>query len=904
MTLEPGQSLAHYRLVSRIGEGGMGVVWRAEDTRLGRPVAIKVLPEEVSRDPQRLARFQREARVLASLSHQNIAAIHQVEEVDGCHFLVMELAEGEDLSARIRKAPLPPDEAMGVALQILEGLEAAHARGIVHRDLKPANVMLSASGAVKVLDFGLAKAWDAEAGESSGDLSMSPTLTAHMTQAGVILGTAAYMSPEQARGRPVDQRGDLWAFGCVLFEMLSGRIAFEGETVTDILGAIVHKEPDWSALPPATPRRVRRVLERCLAKDPRRRYHAAGDIRIDLTSEAVDAPGEAAGGARKARIPGWIWGLVAAAAILGLLAGRFLIPGTTPDNAGTRRYSLRVEPMTSGTRTLAVLPGGRTIIYPGGTPSMLRVRHRDRFESATLAGTEGASSAILSPDGEWVAFTAGSRIMKVRLDGSPPVMLHDFSPGQVNTSGGAWSSDGNIYISLWFGSDYGVLYRVPASGGSPEILVPRDSPEGKPMERLAPQLMPDGRHLLYTAIPGNKLWAAQYAEIRVRDLETGNEVVLMKGAGAGRYLASGHLLAAKGSGLFVVAPFDAGTFRTTGPAVPLAKEISTDLVDSALALFEATVDGTAVFLPAESEGGAQLEWLGLDGSRSTIADAGKRMVYPALSPDGRRISVVTGEQVEGQLEIYDLERRSFSALPTGGTLVASPVWAPDGKSLYYLGIYEGDEPGLYRLAVDGSLPAERVADTRTPWFYPISVSPDGRHLAAYIWDPDTETNWNISIMPTDGSGPPFGFQKEKANERWPRFSPDGRWLAFCSDRTGSDQVYIKRFPEQGGLYQISDGGGMFPIWTPDGKGLLYLAADETTVRGVTLELTDPPRISRPETVMTLPPDLNVQNWRFFGTLDPAGRRLLLIRNASHTADHLAVIENWWPELKKLAPPGR
>jgi len=902
MTVTPGSELLHYRIVEQIGAGGMGVVWKAVDTRLEREVAIKVLPVEVSRDPQRLARCQREARVLASLSHQNIAAIHQVEEVDGCLFLVMELAEGENLSARIRRAPLPPDEALGVALQILEGLEAAHARGIVHRDLKPANVMLSPSGAVKVLDFGLAKALDAEVGESSGDLSMSPTLTAHRTQAGVILGTAAYMSPEQARGRPVDQRGDLWAFGCVLFEMLSGRIAFDGETVTDILGAIVHKEPDWGALPPATPRRVRRVLERCLTKDPRRRYHAAGDIRIDLTSEEVDAPGEAADGARKTTAPGWIWGLAAAALILGLLAGRFLWPGTGSGDGGTRRYSLRVEPMSSDTRSFAVLPGGRTIVYPGGTPAMLRVRRRDRFESAALAGTEGANSAILSPDGQWVAFTAGSRIMKVRLDGSPPVMLHDFSSGEAHTSGGTWSSDGNIYMSLWLGSDYGVLYKVPASGGSPEILVPRDGPEGVPMERLAPQLMPDGRHLLYTAIPGNKVFTAQYAEIRVRDLETGNEVVLMKDAGAGRYLASGHLLAARGSGLFVVAPLDTGTFRIPGPAVPLAPEISTES-DGVLTLFEATADGTAVFLPAEREGGDQLEWLGLDGSRSTIAEAGKQMMYPALSPDGRRISVVTGGRT-GQLEIYDLERRSFAALPTGETLVASPVWAPDGRSLYYQGIREGQEPGLYRLAVDGSSPAERVADTRTVWFYPFSVSPDGHHLAATIWDPDTETDWNISIIPTDGSGPPFEFQKEKANEQWPRFSPDGRWLAFSSNRTGTDQVYIKRFPEQGGLYQISDDGGMSPVWTPDGKGLLYLAADHTTVRGVTLELTDPPRISRPGPMMTLPPDLQVQDRRFFGTLDPDGRRLLLIRNASRAADHLAVIENWWPELRELAPEGR
>jgi len=903
VTLKPGQSLAHYRLVARIGEGGMGVVWRAEDPRLDRPVAIKVLPEEVSRDPQRLARFQREARVLASLSHQNVAAIHQVEEVDGCHFLVMELAEGEDLSARVRKGALPPDEALGVALQILEGLEAAHARGIVHRDLKPANVMLSPSGAVKVLDFGLAKAWDAEGGESSGDLSLSPTLTAHKTQAGVILGTAAYMSPEQARGRPVDQRGDLWAFGCVLFEMLSGRIAFEGETVTDILGAIVHKDPDWSALPPATPRRVRRVLERCLAKDPRRRYHAAGDIRIDLTSEEMDAPGAAAGGARKTRAPGWIWGLAAAAAILGLLAGRFLIPGASPADAGTRRYSLRVEPMASDTRTLAVLPGSRTIVYPGGTPAMLRVRHRDRFESATLAGTEGASSATLSPDGEWVAFTAGSRIMKVRLDGSTPVMLHDFAPDAVSTSGGSWSADGNIYMSLWLGQDYSVLYKVPASGGSPEILVPREGPNGVPMERMAPQLMPDGRHLLYTAIPGNKLWAAQYAEIRARDLETGNEVVLMNGASAGRYLASGHLLAARGTGLFVVAPLDAGTLRITGPAVPLAQEISTD-PEGVLALFEATPDGTAVFLPAEGEGGDQLEWLGLDGSRSTIAATGRRMNYPALSPDGKRIAVVTGERIAGQLEIYDLERQSFATLPTGGILVASPVWAPDGKSIYYQGIHEGGEPGLYKLAVDGSSPAERLADTRTIWFYPRSFSPDGRHLAATIWDPDTETDWNISIVPTDGSGPPFEFQKEKADENWPRFSPDGRWLAFSSDRTGTVQIYIKRFPEQGGLYQISDGGGVFPLWTPDGKGLLYMTADQTTVRGVTVELTDPPRISKPGLVMPIPPGAKDLHWRSFGTLDADSRRLLWIRNASRAADHLAVIENWWPELKKLAPPGR
>jgi serine/threonine-protein kinase len=722
----------------------------------------------------------------------------------------------------------------------------------------------------------------------------------HMTQAGVILGTAPYMSPEQARGKPVDARTDVWAFGCVLFEMLSGKAAYGGETVTDILGAIVHKEPDWSALPRETPAHVVRVLRRCLVKDPRERFHAIGDVRIALAEDATDvvpATPTASAGSRGV----WLAALLVALAA-GVIAGRLSTGPGSGDATEVRRYSLGVETIGGEAGTIAVTSDGRTVVYPGGNPSMLYVRRIERFESTPLPGTEGALSVVLSPDDQWVAFTAGTRIKKTRIDGGRPITLHDFAPAPVACSGGSWSADGMLYLGLWVANDYGVLYRVPATGGVPEVVVPREDADGVPMERQRPQLLPGERALLYSATRGNKFFQGENAFVRVLDLETGREKTVLEQGAAIQYLASGHLLAGTTADQVIVVPLDRETFDVAGPAVQLPREIATSARGTA-SLFHANANGTAVFQSVpRTRAGDELLWLGLDGSRTSIVADPRAIEQAVLSPEGRRVALAVRAGRIESLEVYDLERKAFTSLVVDRGNLTSPAWSPDGSYLYYLLDERDSGPGLYRSAVDGSTPPERIADPGTIWLHPTSVSPDGRFVATHRWDPDSEKDWDIWIVPVDGSEP-TGFLAEDSHEEEPRFSPDGKWLAFSSDRTGIEQVFVKRFPEQGALYQVSDRGGEHPMWAPDGSALYFFDLDKSAILQADLDLATSPRIASPVEVLEIPAGIGFHDYLPPATLAPDGSRFLVLNLESLRLDHLGVIENWFAELQEMAPVG-
>ncbi|HYN05409.1 MAG TPA: protein kinase [Vicinamibacteria bacterium] len=817
MALAAGHTLAHYRVSAGLGAGGMGEVYRATDTKLGRDVAIKVLPAEVAQDPERLARFRREAQLLASLNHPGIAAIHGLEEADGQLFLVLELVEGEDLAERLKRGPLPLDEALAIAKQIAEALEGAHEKGIVHRDLKPANVKLTPDGKVKVLDFGLAKAWSGggASGTSSGDLSQSPTLAQTGTAAGLILGTAAYMSPEQARGKAVDKRADIWAFGVVLFEMLTGRRLFEGETLSDLLAAVLKTAPDFTALPAGVPPRVRRLLGRCLRKDPKERLHDIADARIELADEEEATPaGSSVAPPQRARalVP-WVVAALAVAA-----AAAWALVGGHPGPARELALKVAVLPPSGTTSSgpIDISPDGRQIAFTAAGDdgqARLYVRTLDNLEPKPLPGTEGAEAPFFSPDGKSVGFFAGGKLKRVDQAGGPTRELAD----APDHRGGSWGSQNLIVFAPEGG---GPIFRVPASGG-PVTPVTTLDPAAQETSHRWPRFLQDGKRFLFMS---RKPKPPGRLAVEVGSVDGGARTRLVDSSTGGAF-ARGRLYFVRETTLLAQA-FDSRTLAVSGDPVPVADDVWRNPNTDGLTAFAVAENGAVAY----RRGGLsqrQLTWLDRQGRPLGTVGPPGILGSMDLSPDDRRVlaEIIDPMRDTSALFVLDAATGTTTRATLGAGNQSSGLFSPDGKSFAFAWDSEGAFD-LYRREV-GSAAGPSPLLVNGVWKFPDSWSPDGRFLSYTQSEPGQPRD--IWILPMTGGARPFPVAQTPAEESGSAFSPDGRLIAYVSDESGRSDVFVRTFPESTGKWQVSTRGGTSPVWRADGKELFYLTLDRTLV---------------------------------------------------------------------------
>jgi len=890
MILSSGTRVGQYEVLAPLGSGGMGEVYRARDSKLGRDVALKVLPDAFTLDRDRIARFKREAHVLASLNHPNIAAIFGFEDSSHVHALVLELVDGPTLAARIALGPIPVDEALSMARQIADALETAHEQGVVHRDLKPANVVVRPDGTVKVLDFGLAKAMAGSPG--AADLSQSPTVTspALMTGAGIVLGTAAYMSPEQARGKPVDHRADIWAFGVVLFEMLTGQRLFPGETVSDTLASVLKTDPPWDALPPSTPPALRRVLRSCLEKDPRRRLQAIGDRRLlldDFTLHVAQAA--------PSRVTPIAVGSAAilAMALLALGLVHFRETSAWATRPPVARATIALPPGDEvdhrGTPAVALSPDGTKLVYVGtreNTTRQLFLRVMDGAEATAIAGTEGAYVPFFSPDGQWIGFFSQGKLKKVPADGGAAQVLCDAPSGL----GADWAADDTIYFMPFNTSG---VWKVAASGGTPQEVTKLDRSKGEVSHRW-PQLLPGGAAVLFTVWTGPG-WDEKSLHMQV--LKTGERRVLAQGASTGRYVSSGHLVYNRdGVQRLMALPFDVERLQVMGgPAVGLAEQVWEGGAEGAQ--YAVSSAGTMAYVashPARYE--RRMVWVDRTGKVEPLPAMPRPYYDPRISPDGRQFAVSSEEATE-RVWTFDFARPILTAL-TGPGSSQAPLWTPDGKRVIYRATRMGSRNLAWK-AADGSGEEHRLT-TNDNMQTPVSVSPDGKLLACTELDP-AEGN-DIWLVALDG-GKPVPFLRTRASEANPHFSPDGRWLAYVSDESGRREVYVQPFPGPGGKWMISTGGGTEPVWARDGRELFYRSGDK--LMAVTVA-------TQPAFVAGLPRALFEGAFEPTGTgtsgfdVSPDGRRFLMIQPTApeRPATHVNVVINWFEELRQRVPVGR
>jgi serine/threonine-protein kinase len=894
MSLDLRTRLGPFEILAPLGMGGMGEVYRARDSKLGREVALKVLPQALAIDPERMARFQREAQVLASLNHPNIASIYGFEESGSVRALVMELVEGPTLADRIERGPIAVDDALPIAKQIAEALEAAHERGIIHRDLKPANIKIKPDSTAKVLDFGLAKAIEGD--PTSTDIQNSPTLSGLATQAGIILGTAAYMSPEQAKGKSVDRRTDNWAFGVVLFEMLSGKRAFEGETVTDTLAAVVRGEPDWTRLPAATPPRIRGLLRRCLQKDPKQRLQAIGEARIAIEGTLNRQEGDdatlATGESSWRRVLLWaIAGTTVIVAGIALTAWwRESRPATdqplvefvlsTPPN---EQLALADSP------AVAISPDGTYIAYVvgRGTPSQIYVRALNQLDAKPVAGTERGINPFFSPDAHWMAFYSEGKLKKVPSTGGIAETLCDATG---NTRGGSWGPDGNLYISP---GTTGGLFRVPATGGTPQPFTSPDAAKGERTHRW-PQALPDGKNVLFTVGSINSPEFYDDSEIDAASVATGRRKVLLKGAAMARYVPTGHLVYARGGELFAV-PFDLGRMEVTGQAVRVLQNVSGDTASGAYHL-SVSGQGTLIYVEGAPAGGQyMLAWEDEKGAIDPLPVPLRFYRDPALSPDGKRIAVGIIEGKTQDIWIYNIPDNTMSRL-TFEAQNQRPIWTPDGKRVIFSSsIGDVELKRLFWKPADGSGAAEIIIEGSTSISW--AISPDGKTLAFSQRTESTQTSglWSISL---DGDRKPMELFKTSGEDRAPAFSPDDRYITYTTIDGSIEAVYVQSYPPAGGRWQVSSGHGLEPQWSRDGKKLFY--RDGANLMVVPVETKPTFKAGTPRAFLTnlFHAPGGFQDY----VVSPDGRRVLVVRPSEKTtsSDRMVVIVNWFDELRRAA----
>ena len=864
----------------------MGEVYRAKDTRLGREVALKVLPELFANDAQRMLRFEREAQVLASLNHPNISHIHGLEEAAGIRALVMELVEGQTLGGRITRGPIGLEEAVPLAKQIAEGLEYAHERGFIHRDLKPANIKVTPEGQAKILDFGLAKALERDASEA--EMGTSPTISRAATNVGMLLGTAGYMSPEQAKGKPVDRRADIWAFGCVLYEMLTGKRAFEGETTTDTLAAVVRAEPELEQLPEKTPVRIRELLRRCLTKDPKQRLQSIGEARIALENYANAPVPERSGAAPTLKSRGgWWFAAVGVAGILTALAMAAVHWGTASTPAAKRVVRSYIKPqagtsflfagMTSG---FALSPNGTKLAYIAQSPegrAMLWVRGMDSLTAQALAGTQEANFPFWSPDGKMIGFFAESKLKKVDASGGPVIVVADAPMAR----GGTWSQDGVI---LFAPNVYGPILKVSASGGTTTPVTKVDPEHGDITNRW-PVSLPDGKHFLYLAgtpfapkeNPAN--W------IRVGNVDGKESKELIHSHGSAAY-APGHVLFLRQNTL-MAQPFDEQKLEVTGDAVPVADPVQEE--DSILrSMFSVSATGVLVYAEGTTGTGRELVWFDRTGKRVGDLPGAEAYRTPRVSPDGNRVTYTrSGNGYD--IWSYNVTRGVKTQLTFGysvGQANLDAVWSPDGRRIAYTSVRNG-KYAFFAKAADGSGEEEmllQVGDTvenLSDW------SHDGKYLAI-------QRQQQAIYILNAAEHTAEVFQKSPFPQAAPSFSPDGKWLAYCSTESGEQKVYVVPFPGPGGKTQVSPGGGYAPRWRKDGKELFYLSADnkimsaEVKAEGGTFQ------------VIAVKPLFETRVYRYNGGYDVTGdgQKFIVAYEAGQPNAVITLVENWDVELTK------
>ena len=882
--LSPGTRLGVYEVVEAIGAGGMGEVYRARDTKLGRDVAIKVLPEDFSADAERLARFRREAQVLASLNHPNIAAIYGTED----NALILELVEGPTLAERIAQGPIPLEEAIAIARQIAEALEAAHEAGIIHRDLKPPNVKVQEDGTVKVLDFGLAKAIE---GEAKGDSSESPTLTGAATRAGVIMGTAAYMSPEQAKGKKVNRRADVWAFGAVLYEMLTGKRPFDGEDISDTLAAVLRAEPEWDALPAALAPTLRTYLIRCLEKDPKQRVPDIGVVRLAMEGAfEADAPPASAA-------PRSGWRALGVALILGALVGAALLSllsllSSTPDAPRPlARFVIdsSSEFLPRGEVAVAITPDGTRIIYRRVTPGRneLVVRALDELESTSLVVEVGfLSGPFLSPDGKWVGYFDGPVLQKVSILGGPPVTICALPAG--GSRGASWRDDNTIIFAT---ARPGGLWRVPAGGGEPEELTTPDAGQGG---HRSPEILPGGEAVLF-GIAGT---SDENNQIAVLTLDSGETRILVPGGSNPRYAPSGHIVYGVGRTLRAVG-FDLDALEVTTDPVPVLEGV---VGGFGSASFDMSQNGSLVYVvgPRERDVERTLVWVDREGSEEALAAEPRAYTYPRISPDGTRLALDVRDQ-EQDIWIWDFARETLTRLTFDPTPDYYPAWTPDGARVAFGSSREGVF-NLFWKAADGTGTVEQLTESAT-LLLPQTFSPDGTQL---IFRESAVPAVNLGVRSMDTDGTLESLLASEFNEQNAEIAPDGNWLAFDSNASGQFEIYVRPFPNvDEGRWQISQGGGTQPLWGPDGRELFYVTPTGQ-LTAVPIE-TDPFAPGNPEVVLErsyLSRPGGIAVGRTYD-VSPDGKRFLMIKDGGPGDEteptQLILVQNWLDELKRLVP---
>jgi Tol biopolymer transport system component len=878
-----GRRLGVYHIQALVGSGGMGEVYRAHDSRLGRDVALKVLPAAFIADSDRLARFEREARVLAALNHPHVGAIYGLEEGDGIRALVLELLDGDTLAERIASGPVAVDQALGIAEQIAQALDAAHEKGIVHRDLKPANVKITPDGVVKVLDFGLAKT----TGSGPSALTEAPTMTAGGTREGIVLGTAAYMSPEQARGQAVDKRTDVWAFACVLYEMLTGRRPFAGPTVSDTMAAILEREPDWAALPSDAPAAVGRLLRRCFAKDPRQRVRDIGDVRLELLdvqlSQTPASP--QVGTARRGHRNWWIAGAVMALVAVALGYDVATRPRADPLVTAPMQFAVELPPAAPqlnrglGNRVMALSPDGSHLAFMArraGEASQLWVHSLARFESQPLAGTVSASAPFFSPDSRWIGFFQGGQIKKVLVSGGgEPLVICDLQT--TDSAGAHWASDDTIFFTPSIQSG---LWRVSAAGGVASAVLTDDD-----VEYRWPQVLPGGEVVVFTSRDSEHPEGPDrvYAQV----LRSGQRHTIVEGTGG--FVADRHLVFVRGSTV-LAAPFDLRSLRTTGEPLPLIDRVSPATSALPVSLSDT---GSLAYVPALGRPEGGLAWVAHNGSEQPITAPVRPYGQPRLAPDGRLLVVVIETFIgsESNLWTYDLVRDVLAPFTSGGRS-AFPVWTPDGRRLTY-----HVAPAMVSKSADGGGSEDRLLNGGLP----MSWAPDGRTLAFVRIDQATQTD--IWLLPFDSAGKPGEPRpavQSRSREGGAVFSPDGRWFAYVSNETGRNEVYVRSAAEDRGRQQLSTGGGNEPVWPRHAGQLFYRNGDVMMVVDVSTEPTLSAGKPRPLFKGQYAPSTAL--WANYDvTAD--GQKFLMIKPvaASHARSQaIHLVLNWAEALKRRA----
>ena len=891
MSFEPGTSFGAYEIIAAIGAGGMGTVFRARDTRLGRDVALKFLPESFSRDPERIARFRREAQVLAALNHPNIGAIYGLEECRGVQAIVLELVEGETLADRLKRGLVPLSDQIEIGRQIADALDAAHDRGIVHRDLKPSNVMVRPDGVVKVVDLGLATPVDAV----RQDTGVSPTMTSPPeTAAGVVLGTAQYMSPEQARGRPVDRRTDVWALGCILYELAAGHPAFAGATTTDTMAAILTREPDWSRLPAGVPPALTLLIGRCLRKESRQRVQSAGDVRVALEEcERVPPVPSPAGSGKRMRVR-WL----VLAGVSGVLAGSatWALFMQAPTGAtGTPLPAVRAvlqlpadAPLwLDDGSSLAFSRDGRLLAWVGGAGAARRIfiRRIDGIEAVPVPGTEGAANPFFSPDAQWIGFFTIGALKKIPVAGGSPTVL---AAAGESTRGGTWGDDNTIVFSPSVDSP---LRRVQAAGGDPTDVT-KLSVLGANSHRF-PAWVPGRQALLYTVRLEAPASGPSDLAIAAIDLGTGAESVVIPGAAHPVFLPTGELLFLRNGTLFLV-PFDAGRLRASGAEQPVVAGVHVDGSHAG----QFAVGGTRLVYVSGGTGEADdrsvVVWRSLSGDERVLMSEPGRYRDLRFAPDGRRLAYADfpagslGSSTD--LWISDLQRDVKVRLASTAAGEWRPVWTTDGRDI----IYADTAGGLRRVRADGSGRSVQLTTT-TASQIPVSISPDGKYLA---YHEDRDFTADIWILPLDPVGSPRKFFEGPAAETLPVFSPDGHWIAYASNESGSPQLYVRPFPAADAKWQVSSTGTLDEhAWSPDGTKLYFRSGDGSTLMVAPISSRDKQLdVGRATSLFALDAEAYPEV-AFWGglSLSPDGRGFAMVKRvprAQRDRPRLVLVADW------------